>query len=249
MSATRNRPRPGLQWLGLLVLGLPLSACTQKEGEPVLGTVFKVEGTALLDETTASNRSRSLSASDKFSARDEIRVAAESSAALCLTPGIYLRCLGPARLRIEDLRVSKDGDELGNAMKSRRAIIQLDEGRVHVSLPRAGTAPCELKINTAAGTISANAGSIFSVTLKGESIRVLCLRGELTWSNAPAFSTPILPGYYRDRKPGDKTAIDPLPASENADAQSEVIAALDSAQYLEELDTAARQAPAPWRKK
>ena len=185
---------------------------------------------------------------DSFSAGDEIRVLAESSAALCLTPGIYLRCFGPARLQIEDLRISKDGDETGDAMKSRLAAVRLGEGRIHASLPRSGTAPSELKIDTELGMIVARADALFSVVLNRESLRVVCLRGEVSWNHAPAFSASIQAGYYCERKLSDLEATDVLPASEDAAAQAEVSATLDSAQSVGELEAALRNALAPWRK-
>lgn len=247
MRTAWRRTHPDFPWPSVLLLALILSACSRNDGEPVLGSVFQVEGTAVAGQPTEG--SRPLSAGVQFAAGEEIRVPAESSAALCLTPGIYLRCFGPSRLQIEKLRVSKDGDETGDAMKSRLAIIRLGEGRIHAFLPRAGSAPSELKINTeAAGTISASPGSLFSVLLNRESIRVLCIRGELSWSKASTFSTSILAGYYCERKLSDAAAADVLPASEDAAAQREVIAALDSAQYLDELETKVRNAPAPWRK-
>lgn len=249
MTARNGRQRRHLPCVALLLLSLFLMSCSRNDGQPVLGLVFRVDGTAVASEKNKPDRSRSLSAGDQFSARDEVRVLAESSAALCLTPGIYLRCLGPSHLSIEELRVSKDGDEMGNAMKSRRAMIQLHEGRIHAFLPREGTAPCELKINTAAGTIVATAGSLFSVTLQGQSIRVLCLRGELNWSDGAMPATSILPGYYCDRKLSDNAVPNVLPASENVEAQNEVLMALDSAQNLDDLENAARRAPAPWRKR
>lgn len=226
-----------------------LLGCERPGYYPVLGSLFQIEGSGTITGRAEASRSRILSREAKFAAGDEIHLQGESVAALCLTPGIYLRCFGETRVGIEALSVSKDGDELGDAMKSRRALIQLHGGRIHAFLPREGTAPCELKINTAGGTIVATAGSLFSVALEGASIRVLCLRGELSWSDRTAFTASILPGYYCDRKLSDNTVANVLPASENAEAQNEVLMALDSAQNLDDLENAARRAPAPWRKK
>lgn len=241
----RNRTHADFPWPIVLLLGLSLSACSRNDRESVLGSVFQVQGTAVASQRTEADHSRPLSAGSQFAAGDEIRVLAESSAALCLTPGIYLRCFGPSRLQIEDLRISKDGDETGDAMKSRLATIRLGEGRIHAFLPSAGSARTELKINTeTTGTIVANPDSLFSVVLGRESIRVLCIRGELNWSKAAG---PIVAGFYCEWNFGGATP-EILPASEDAAAQHEVIATLDSANSLEELETATRNAPAPWRK-
>lgn len=248
MTIARRKAHSACPWPIVLLLGLLLSACSRNDGESVLGSVFLVQGTAVASQRTEAGRSRPLRAGNQFAEGDEIRVLTDGSATLCLIPGIYLRCCGPSRVQIEDLRVSKDGDETEHAMKSRLATIRLHEGRIHAFLPGAASVRSELKINTAAGTIIANPDSLFSVVATHESIRVLCIRGELRWSKAPASSTSILEGFYCERKLSDETVADILPASEDAAAQREVIAALDSAQYIEELETAARNAPAPWRK-
>jgi hypothetical protein len=232
----------------ILLFACLLSACGRNDGEPVLGFVFQVEGTAESHVRTEPDRSRPLSAGSYFAAGAGIRLLAESSAALCLTPGIYLRCFGPARVEIEDLRVSKDGDETGNSMIMRRAAVRLSDGRFHFFLPRAGSARAELKIETEAGTIIANPGALFFVARKGESIRVLCVRGVVNWENAQAVSTSIVAGYYGERKLAGNAEPAVIAASEDAEAQNEVIAALDSAETLSELETNLRNAPAPWRK-
>jgi hypothetical protein len=225
-----------------------LCGCSRNDGEPVRGFAFRVEGTAVVSDRPETNRSRPLSAGAQFSAGEEIRVPAEGSAALCLTPGIYLRCFGPARVQIDNLRVSKDGDEMRNAMNSRLAAIRLNEGRIHAFLPALGSARTKLQIQTEAGTILANPGALFLVARKPESIRVLCVHGEVSWIDPPASSTPIEAGYYCERKLREEGATDALPASEDATAQGEVAAILDSANYLDEIESATRNAPAPWRK-
>ncbi len=136
----RGWKRERLAWPRILLLAFLLSSCGRNDGEPVLGFVFQVEGTAAFNPIAQPDRSRPLFTGGQFSAREEKHLLTESSAALCLTPGIYLRGFGPAGMEVEDLRVSKDGDETGNSMKMRRAVVRLGEGRFHFFLPRAGSA-------------------------------------------------------------------------------------------------------------
>jgi hypothetical protein len=246
MRILRRKAIPACLWPSALLLGFLLSACDGGAEHAVLGSVFEVEGTAFVGKGAEAGRSPPLRAGGHFAEGDEIRVLADSSATLCLTPGIYLHCFGPSLLQMERLRVSKDGDETGDAMKLRVATVRLKEGRIHAFLPLAGSARTELKINTeTTGTIIANPDSLFSVVSKGDAIRVLCIRGELTWSKAAG---PISAGFYCDWKFGGATP-EILPAAEDAAAQADLIAALDSAQHIEEVETAARNAPAPWRKR
>jgi len=167
---------------------------------------------------------------------------------LCLTPGIYLRCLGQTQVRIENLSVEKDGDETGNAMHLRRASLDLREGRLHAFLPTAATSHAELTIQCRSEILIANAGSLFSVKLDGESIHVVCLRGEVRWTHAASFTTAIPAGFYAERKFNEPAETVPRPASEIAIAQLEILEVLDSERMIGELEDAARNAPKPWRR-
>ena len=149
-------------------------------------------------------------------------------------------------MRIEKLSVAKDGDETGNAMNLRQASVELREGRVHAFLPTAGPSRAELTMHTSAGTLVANAGSLFSVKLDGELIHVLCLRGEVRWAGSA--SVTIQAGFYIERKLNEQGDATPRPASEAASAQLEVLEALDSAKTIAELEETARNAPKPWLK-
>lgn len=133
-------------------------------------------------------------------------------------------------------------------MSSRLAVIRLGEGQIHAFLPVAGSARTKLQVNTEAGTITANPGALFLVARKPGSIRVLCIRGEVSWTNGRASSTSIGAGYYCERRLKEQALTDAVPASEDATAQREVAAVLDSAHYLDEVEAATRNAPAPWRK-
>jgi hypothetical protein len=231
-----------------LLFSFLLFSCGPPKDQAVLGSVFQIEGTGTISGKAAPSKTRRLSRDEKFAPGEEIRLRGESVAVLCLTPGIYLRCFRETYLGIEALSVSKDGDETGNAMHMRRAAIRFEEGRVHVLLPAAGPSRADLRVHSRFGTLSAKVGSLFSITLKGDSMRVLCARGELTWSESPSGSTTLGAGYFSDRRSGEDSAVGPRLAADDPAAQGEIMALLDSAEAIANLETAARNAPAPWRR-
>jgi hypothetical protein len=225
-----------------------LLGCGPPNDQPVLGSVFRIEGSGTISERADSSNARALSREERFGAGDQIRVGDDGVAVLCLTPGIYLRCFKETYVRIEALTVSKDGNETGNAMNTRRASVRFEEGRGHFFLPAAGSSRADVRIDSRRGTLSARAGSLFSITLKGDSMRVLCARGELNWSGSAAGVTTIGAGYFSDRGSDAGGTRDPSSAADDASAQEEIIALLDSSQAIAELENAARDAPAPWRR-
>ena len=230
-----------------LLISFLLCGCDPGDIQPVLGSAFQVQGAATISRSrgTQDMKPRSFSTTEKFSAGDTIHLEKESSAVLCLTPGIYVRCPGETQLGIDELTISKDGDDTGNAMHERRAAVHCDNGRLHVFLPIAGASAAQLRIQSRSGTFTAKAGALFSVALADNSVQVVCLRGEVYWNEGPAFSATIPAGHFW-RRTGDSLE-GPKLAAEDATAQQEVMAVLESVQIMADLEDAARKAPAPWR--
>src|SRR5207253_36502 len=104
-----------------------------------------------------------------------------------------------------------------------------------------------LKIDSPNGALSAKAGSLFSVTVKGESIRIVCAHGELTSIEPHSASTTLGPGYFWSRRREADPASKPGLAADDATAQAEIMRLLESAEAITEMEEAARHAPAPWR--
>jgi hypothetical protein len=225
-----------------------LVSCGPPKDHPVLGSIFQIEGNGTISGKSDSTKSRTLSRNDNLTAGDEIRLQANSVAVLCLTPGIYLRCFGESHIRIDALTISKDGDETGNAMHMRRATIRLEAGRFHVFLPDAGGSRGDLRIDSPRGTFAAKAGTLFSLSVAADSARVLCARGEIDWKETPSGSTKIGAGYFLDRENTSPAPGEPTLASDDPAAQMEIVALLESADSIMELENTARNAPAPWRR-
>ena len=225
-----------------------LVGCGPPSDQPVLGSVFQVEGSGAVASKAAPLKPRPLTRDEKLSPGDEVRLERESVAVLCLTPGIYLRCLGETHIRIEQLSVAKDGDETGNAMYMRRAAIRLESGRVHVFLPSAGPSRASLKITSDRGTVSTKAGSLASIAFSADAQRVLCARGDLAWTEPSTLSMNIAAGYFLERRSDANAGAVPRLAADDPAAQGEIMALLDSAQAIADLETAARNSQAPWRR-
>ena len=224
-----------------------LLGCGPLKDQPVLGSVFQIEGSSTISGRAESSKNRPLSRKDRFAVGDQIRIGGKSTAVLCLTPGIYLRCFEQTHIRIEELSISKDGDETGNAMNWRRAAVRFEDGRIHIFLAPAGPSRATIRIDFRRGMLTAKAGSLFSITFNGDSMRVLCVLGELNWSEPPSGSTTIGAGDFWDRPPDARGGSDPKSAADDATAQEEIMALLDSARAIAELENTARNAPAPWR--
>ena len=151
---------------------------------------------------------------------------------------------------IEELRVEKQGDAMVNAMKSRLAAVRQNRGVMYASLPNVGSGSCELSVQTDLGTLAAQRGTIVAVRLTSEAVRVICVDGEVQWTSAPGGRVEeISQGYFRDYRrhdvPNGDLKTELTPVTEDAGAQGDAAATLESAAAFDEFVLRVRNAPAP----
>ena len=151
---------------------------------------------------------------------------------------------------IEELRVWKRGDAMVDAMRSRLATLRINRGVIRASLPNVGSGQCELNVRTDLGTLVAQRGALVSVRLTNETVRVVCVDGEVHWRSAAGRGADEIPeGYFQDYArnavSSDNLKPEPSPVSDNAGAQNDVAAALEVAASFEEFILRVRNAPAP----
>ena len=137
-----------------------------------------------------------------------------------------------------------------DAMRSRLATLRINRGVIRAFLPDVGSGQCELNVQTDLGTVAAQRGALVSVRLTNETVRIVCVDGEVHWRSAAGRGTDeISEGYFQDYGPNaassDNLKPEPTPVSDNAAAQSDVAAALETAAAFEEFILRVRNAPAP----
>ena len=233
--------------VGLLLI---LSGCGRDGGREVQGNVLFLRGTVTFKDGKESTRHpQSLTIGSKLSVGDRLETSPDSMASLLLIPGIFVQIGGGTEMVIGELRVQKQGDAMVNAMKSRLATLHLNRGVIYASLPNVGSGSCELNVQTGAGTLLAQRGALFSMRLTSERVRVICIDGEVRWSSASGGPTDeIAEGYFRDypRNGGSGNEKPQLRSvSEDAEAQGDVAATLESAAAFDEFALRVRNAPAP----
>ena len=105
-------------------------------------------------------------------------------------------------------------------------------------------------MQTGIGTLVAQRGALFSMRLTSETVRVICVDGEVRWSSAGGGHVDeISQGYFRDYRRHDVPAgdlkTDLTPVTEDAGAQGDAAATLESAAAFDEFALRVRNAPAP----
>jgi len=105
-------------------------------------------------------------------------------------------------------------------------------------------------VQTDLGTVAAQRGALVSVRLTNQTVRVVCVDGEVHWSGTAGGRVDEIPeGYFQDYVrnvvSSDNSKPGPTPVSDNAGAQNDVATALETAASFEEFILRVRNAPAP----
>jgi hypothetical protein len=141
---------------------------------------------------------------------------------------------GNAEIKIEDLRLTKDGNETAGGMLDRRAQIRLNRGRIVSLFSHSDRSASEFKVATDQVMLRPDSDCLFSVWTDGTTSRGTCGRGEV---NASADAQPplkIAAGYFSQWPTASK---EPMAAIADASAQMDIKTALDVEPEL--LDQAA----------
>lgn len=234
-----------------ICLPLIFTGCGKPGDRAVLASVVFVRGNVVFDKGKERGRhSQSVTTATKLSAGDRLETLPDAAAALSLIPGIFIQMGGGTEIVIEELRVWKRGDAMVDAMRSRVAALRINRGVIRAFLPDAGSGQCELNVQTDLGTVAAQRGALVSVRLTNETVRIVCVDGEVHWRSAAGRGVDeISEGYFQDYAPNaassDNLKREPSPVLDNAGAQNDLAAALDAAAAFEEFILRVRNAPAP----
>jgi hypothetical protein len=220
-------------------------SCQRSQSENVLASVFQVDGNAVLYHAKTKFV---LSPSSRPAAEDKIDTGENGTAAISLIPGFFIQAEPRTIFAIEELKLRKDGNETADPIKMRSAMVMLEQGKIRGFLPRRINGRCRLRIATRSGTLEAKRDTVFSLQWNGEFGRIICVHGKVVWRAKPEGSGIIVQGgNYFDTGSGSKIATKLARISDNGEVEEEMEASIGTAGLLEELETRARNSPAPWR--
>src|SRR5258708_22577543 len=113
-------------FLGLTSLCF-LGGCGEGTPRDVVTTVLLLRGEVVYSSDGTENF-RSVTSETKFGRPSFLRTSQDAEIDLALIPGALARLLGESELKIEQLKLTKDGNETGDAMRERVARIELRRG-------------------------------------------------------------------------------------------------------------------------
>ena len=170
----------------------------------------------------------------KIQTGDTVRTSNGAAINLALVPGVFVQLSGNSEIRIEDLRLTKNGNETAGGMLARHARMRLNRGKVSILFSRPERSTSYFAVTTNQSTIVPDSDCLFSVWTDGTTTRVTCGRGEVIASTNGQSTTKIAAGYFDQWPTASK---EPIAATANATAQMDIRTSLEAEKEL--LDQAA----------
>jgi FecR-like protein len=165
---------------------------------------------------------------------DTVRSSYGASIDLALIPGAFAQLAGDSEIKIEELRIAKDGNQTAGGMRDRSARIRLSRGRIIVLFSPSDRSASQFAIKVRQLTIKPDSACLFSVRTD-RTRQVTCAKGEVKVSTDDQPPVTIAAGYFQK---WPTTGTKPLAAADDATAQIDVTESLEAGERLQEQASA-----------
>ena len=209
------------------------NGCSKGITRETAATVFFAKGNVVFGNAERNNF-QPVTSKSKIRAGETVRTSDNGSISLALMPGAFVQLFGDSEIKIQDLRLTKDGNETAGGVLDRHASIRLNRGRIVSLFSHGDTGASQFNITTSQVTLSSDSDCLFSLWTDGKTTRVTCGRGEVTTSADTQPPEKIAAGNFYQWPTASKA---PNAATADASAQIDIKTALDAEAQL--LDQAA----------
>ena len=212
---------------------LVANGCSKGITRATAATVFFVRGSVVFGNPER-NDFQPVTSKSKIHVGDTVRTSDGASINLGLIPGAFVQLSGNSEIKIEDLKVTKDGNETAGGMLGRRAWIRLSRGRIVSLFSQSAKNTSGFGVTTSQVTLRPDSDCLFSVWTDGTTTRATCGRGEVSASPDTQPPVKIAAGYFSLWPTASKK---PIAATTEGGAQIDILASLEAEKEL--LDQAA----------
>jgi hypothetical protein len=198
------------------------NGCSKAITRSTVAVVLSVTGNVVFGNAER-NDFQPVTPKSRIHAGDLVRTSDGASINLALIPGAFVQLAGNSEIKIEDLRLTKNGNDTAERMLERRGWIRLNRGRVVCSFRQSDKTASEFGITTGQITLRPDSDCLFSVWTDGTTSRATCGRGEVSASAGAQPPLKIAAGYFSQ---WPTTSKEPIAASADARAQIDITTAL-----------------------
>jgi hypothetical protein len=220
--------------LPLLVLSITLcsllaSSCSKGINRATAVKMFSVKGRVVFGKSER-NDFQTVTLKSRIHSGDTVRSSHGASINFALIPAALAQLAGDSEIKIDELSITKDGNQTAGGMRDRTARIRLSRGKVIVLFLSSERSASRFAVTTGQLTIKPGSDCLFCVWTDGKTTRVTCAKGNV---NAPADAqapVTIAAGYFQKWATTHKK---PVPATEDASAQIDITESLEAEQSLQ----------------
>jgi hypothetical protein len=198
------------------------NGCSKEITRSTVTVVFFVKGNVVFGNAER-NDFRPVTPKSKIHTGHVVRTSEDASINLGLIPGAFIQLSGNSEIKIEDLRLTKDGNDTAERMLDRRAWTRLNRGRIVILFKQSDRTASDFGVTTPQVTLRPESDCLFSVWTDGTTSRATCVRGEVSVSADAQPPLKIAAGYFSQ---WPTTSKEPIVASADANAQMDIKTAL-----------------------
>jgi hypothetical protein len=214
-----------------LAFAFSLVGCWEGITRSISATVLSARGEVSVLEKGSTNFRR-LEFGANLSAGTALKTSADARLNLELVPGALAQISGDSELKIEELKLTKDGNETGDSIRERIARIELRRGGMVVLFE--GFA--QFIIETREATIRVLPSCLLRLDVDEHGTRVTCVRGKSYATPKNGQIVAVDSGYFREW-PSHAGAV---ATAEDERGQADTTVTLAAAHELQELAAAQR---------
>ena len=148
---------------------------------------------------------------------------------LGLMAGALAQMSSNSEIKIEELKISKDGNQTRGGMRSRNGRIQLSRGKITVLFGGSDKSASQFAISTPTVTVAPDSDCLFRVERNDTTIRVTCVQGKISAAAGAQHAMVIGAGHFQQ---WPSTRPEPVAASGDAVAQIDITHSLEIANQL-----------------
>ena len=222
---------PAIAFLVALCCEL-INGCSKDITRRTVVTVFSVKGDVTFG-TADQNSFQRVTRESRIQEGSIVRTSDGALLDLGLIAPALAQVSSNSEIQIEELRISKDGNQTRGGMRGRSARIQLSRGKITVLVSGRDQSRTQFAISTPAVRVTVDSDCLFRVQRDDRTTRVTCVRGKVYAAVAAQPPIAIGAGYFQ-RWPS--TRPEPVAATEDAAAQMDIMDSLGIENELLELD-------------
>ena len=204
------------------------NGCSKGISRATAATVFSVKGDVVFGNAER-NQFQPVTLKSRIHDGNTVRSTDGASINLALMPGALAQLLGDSEIKIETLRITKDGNETAGGMRDRNARIRLIRGKIIVLFNPSDSSPSQFAITARQVTVRPNSDCLFCVWTDGTTARVTCAGGKINASADAQSLTTITAGHFLQ---WPTARMDPRVAADDAAAQIDITQSLETGQQL-----------------